>query len=84
MAKKRTTGLKGSLLGDKVPVNPTPKDISKTEEIVEAIHNPRKEVVKMTIETPKDLYREIKISIARRGMTLKDYILHLIRKDLNQ
>lgn len=31
-----------------------------------------------------DLYRQIKVKIAQDGKTLRDYIVELIKKDLNK
>lgn len=34
------------------------------------------------IKVNEELYREIKIKIAKEGKTLKEYILELVKKDL--
>ena len=36
------------------------------------------------IRVDEELYRQIKIRIAEEGLTLKDYILELIKKDLEE
>lgn len=36
----------------------------------------------ITIKVEEDFYRDIKIRIAQEGITLKDYILDLIKEDL--
>lgn len=38
----------------------------------------------ITIKINKDLHRDIKVHIASKGITLKDYILDLINKDMNK
>ena len=38
----------------------------------------------ITIKVEEDFYRDIKIRIAKEGITLKEYILNLIREDLNR
>ena len=38
----------------------------------------------ITIRVPEDLHRTIKIKIAQDGISLKDYILKLITKDLKE
>ena len=38
----------------------------------------------ITIKVEENFYRDIKIRIAQEGMTLKDYVLDLIRKDLKK
>lgn len=40
------------------------------------------EVVKTSIHYPKEFYRELKVLCAQEGITLKDYIMDLIKKDL--
>ena len=37
----------------------------------------------ITIKVEEDFYKDIKIRIAKEGITLKDYILNLIKEDLN-
>lgn len=37
----------------------------------------------INIKVNSDLYRDIKINIAKKDLTLKDYIIHLIESDLN-
>jgi len=36
----------------------------------------------VNFKVDEDLYRRIKIQIAKEGKTLKDYVIELIRKDL--
>ncbi len=38
----------------------------------------------ITIRITEDQHREIKVEAAQRGMSVKDYILELVRKDLEQ
>jgi len=42
------------------------------------------ETVKTSIHYPKSLYRDLKVLCAQEGMTLKDYIMDLIKKDLKK
>ncbi len=37
----------------------------------------------ITIRVPEELHRDIKIEIAKRGISLKDYILMLVQKNLD-
>lgn len=37
----------------------------------------------ISIRVKEDFYKDIKIRIAKEGITLKDYILNLIKEDLN-
>lgn len=37
----------------------------------------------ITIRIDEELHRKIKIKIANEGKTLKDYIVYLIKEDLN-
>ena len=36
----------------------------------------------ITIKVDEDFYKDIKIRIAKEGITLKNYVLDLIKKDL--
>lgn len=36
------------------------------------------------IKVDENFYREIKINIAKEGKTLKEYIIELIKKDLDE
>nr|DAQ42331.1 MAG TPA: hypothetical protein [Caudoviricetes sp.] len=38
----------------------------------------------LCLHIPVDLHREMKIKVAKEGITVKDYILHLIKKDLSK
>ncbi len=93
MAKRKTTGLAntlGSGLGKKVEIKKKDVDLDKVDKVSSQLHEPapkpKKEKVpiqKMTIEIPKDLHTKIKIKVAEEGMKIKDYIIQLVRNDLN-
>lgn len=36
----------------------------------------------ITIRIDEELHKDIKVHIAKKGMSLKDYLLELIKKDL--
>jgi predicted DNA binding CopG/RHH family protein len=38
----------------------------------------------ITIRITEEQHREIKVEAAKRGLTVKDYILELVRKDLEK
>lgn len=38
----------------------------------------------ITIRVDEDLHKEIKVKIARQGISLKDYVVGLIEKDLSR
>lgn len=38
----------------------------------------------ITIRITEDQHREIKVEAAKRGLTVKDYILELVKKDLDK
>lgn len=88
MAKKKTTGLAGTLnsgLGKKVDLKKKNINVSNIEKVSEKLHDevPKKvPIQKMTIEVPKDLHIQIKIKAAQEGMKMKDYIISLVRNDL--
>ncbi len=39
-------------------------------------------LVRMTIDTPEDMHKRLKIKSIERGISLRDYILKLIEKEL--
>lgn len=38
----------------------------------------------ITIRVEEELHTRIKVAIAKKGVTLKDYIISLVEKDLDQ
>lgn len=38
----------------------------------------------INFKVEEEFYREIKIKVAKEGITLKDYIINLIKKDLEE
>lgn len=38
----------------------------------------------ITIRVPDELHKQIKIKIAKEGISLKDYVIGLIEKDLSK
>ena len=58
------------------------KEVKEIKQIVHDLHS-RKDVVKMTIETPRTLYKEIKLKLVQEDIpSLREYILGLIEQDL--
>lgn len=59
---------------------------TKPKTIEKAIKPPAKEqkikLVRMTIDTPEDMHKKLKIKSIEKGISLRDYILRLITKEL--
>jgi predicted HicB family RNase H-like nuclease len=55
----------------KVKNNPAPKKVIEKEKLV-----------RMTIDTPEGMHKKLKIKAIERGISLRDYILLLITKEL--
>lgn len=43
---------------------------------------PKEKLVRMTIDTPEAMHKALKIKSIERGISLRDYILRLIEKEL--
>ena len=41
-------------------------------------------LVRMTIDTPEEMHKKLKIKTIERGMSIRDYILKLIEEDLKK
>jgi len=58
------------------------KSTKEVERIVHDLHS-RKDVVKMTIETPRTLYKQMKLKLIEEDIpSLREYVLGLIERDL--
>lgn len=87
MTKATRKGLKSTLnLGKKMNVptsNKIKKDIDKIAEKLEV--KPIKEKnVRLSIDVPQSIYKEMKIKIATDGENVRRYVLGLIKKDLGK
>jgi len=85
MAKK--TGLSDTLTLGKKKINTLKsqpaKDIVEVEKVEKAIDKIHDKNVRVSVDVPKDLYKKLKIRTANDGITNRDYILSLMRGDLN-
>ncbi len=54
------------------------KGVKKTPKPVEE----KEKLVRMTIDTPENLHKQLKIKSIEKGISLRDYILRLIKKEL--
>lgn len=66
------------------------KTINTTEEkainvVKKVVQNEKKEqkLIRTTMDLPKYIHRAIKMKSAEDGISLKDYIISLVKKDLN-
>lgn len=92
--KKSTMAKKDDIANDlsrgrrnvKKPVN----DTVKAEKVVEKLHvetpnnKPvkKEQTVRTTLDLPKSIHKAIKIATAQKEMTVKDYIVSLVKGDL--
>lgn len=82
MAKDRL-GLKDTLgLSPKVKVKKTEVDIDKTEKAVKQIHSENNGLTRITVDMDKALHKLVKRKLLDDELTLRDYILKLIKQDL--
>lgn len=76
-------GLKSTMkLTPKIELKKTEMSLEDTEKAVKKIHNNTGEIVRVTLDIPLELHTEIKMLVAQKRITLRDYLLSLIRKDL--
>jgi len=67
-------------LGRKTPVKKTTKDSQQIEKVVKSIHS--KEKKRLSVDLPVDLFKKMKIKLAQEDMTTMEYVVALIRDDL--
>ena len=89
---------KPSSLAGKVPLRKTVKDPEVIKSKVEEIHGERpvpaspppaekvkpkeERLVRMTIDTPENVHKSLKIKAIEHGISIRKYVLRLIEKDL--
>ncbi|MEO0898682.1 MAG: hypothetical protein AAFY71_19875 [Bacteroidota bacterium] len=71
-------------LSQKKPIKRTPTPSEKTEAAVKSIHKPKpKERLKrITIDFPISTYKQIRAKTIEEEMTLKEYFIGLVERDL--
>jgi hypothetical protein len=75
-------GLKGTLgLSPKVNLRKSEIDVEQTEKAVKEIHSTKVDTKRVTVDMPTDLFKSMKMKIIGER-TARDYILDLVRKDL--
>lgn len=75
---KEKLGLSGRLkVGKKKVV-----DVKKMDKLVENLNDTNK-VVKTSIHYPADLYRRVRMKVADEGITIREYVINLIKDDLD-
>lgn len=81
MAKDRL-GLKNTLgLSPKIEMKKSEINIDQTEKAVKEIHSNKEDTKRVTVDMPTDLFKSMKMKIIGER-TARDYILELVRKDL--
>jgi hypothetical protein len=81
MAKDRL-GLKNTLgLSPKIEMKKSEVNIDQTEKAVKEIHSNKEDTKRVTVDMPTDLFKSMKMKIIGER-TARDYILELVRKDL--
>lgn len=82
MAKKRTKSIADSM---KAGEDKRELDISAMEAQVKAIHFKQQEKEKnyrLSVDTPESVYTPMKVKIAHLKVSVREYIVSLIKKDL--
>ena len=64
------------------PPPPSPVVVPIVEEATESL--PLVESKRITLDVPLDLYSEMKMTVFRRGITLRKYVLEVVAKDLGK
>lgn len=70
------------------PVEPTPRPISAKPKprpakvVAPPVEEKKVKLVRMTIDTPEDMHKRLKIKSIERGISLRDFVLKLIEKEL--
>ena len=64
------------------PPPPPPVVVPIVEEATESL--PLVESKRITLDVPIDLYSEMKMTVFRRGITLRKYVLEVVAKDLSK
>lgn len=83
MAKKRTKSIADSL---DMKEEKRELDIRAMEAQVKAIHAEQQKKEKnfrLSVDTPESVYTPMKVKIAQINISVRDYIVGLIKKDLN-
>lgn len=81
MAKERL-GLKNTLgLTPKIEIKKSEINIEQTEKAVKGIHSNKEDTRRVTVDMPTDLFKLMKMKIIGER-TARDYILDLVRRDL--
>lgn len=81
MAKDRL-GLKNTLgLSPKIDMKKSEINIDQTEKAVKEIHSNKEDTKRVTVDMPTDLFKSMKMKIIGER-TARDYILELVRRDL--
>jgi hypothetical protein len=78
-------GLKGTMkLAPKIELKKTEMSLEDTEKAVKKIHSNTGEIVRVTLDIPQELHTEVKMLVAQKRVTLRDYLLSLIRQDMEK
>ena len=64
------------------PPPPSPVVVPIVEEATESL--PLVESKRITLDVPLDLYSEMKMTVFKRGITLRKYVLEVVAKDLGK
>lgn len=81
MAKERL-GLKNTLgLSPKIEIKKSEVNIEQTEKAVKEIHSTKEDTKRVTVDMPTDMFKSMKMKILGES-TARDYILDLVRRDL--
>ena len=66
------------------PTPPPPPPTPVVAAIIEEPTEPAVESKRITLDVPLDLYSEMKMTVFKRGITLRKYVLEVVAKDLGK
>lgn len=82
---KGSTALKSAVqLAEKIQLKKSDKNIQTTEKAVKKMHSSTFGNKRVTIDFPDELYVEMKMKSFKERITLREYILSLVQKNIFQ
>ena len=71
-------------VAEPTPIPPTPLPPPVVAAVVEEPTEPLVASKRITLDVPLDLYSEMKMTVFKRGITLRKYVLEVVAKDLGK
>lgn len=71
-------------VAEPTPIPPPPPEPPTVSAVIEEPTEPLVESKRITLDVPLDLYSEMKMTVFKRGITLRKYVLEVVAKDLGK